>query len=215
MAANAAGLGWPRPRLWTRKGSGCMAELPQTSAVEAQPAGELPGGNGRTAELPQAQAVQGLRRGRAVQVRPLPGLRLIQVRGRSLPKDALAAIGPDPAPLTWQGPLVWTGPNERLIVAPGDWDARALEQLPPGCHALDLSQGLAAFELSGPGAEALVRGETAAVRFEPGFAARLRFADLAVVILVLDARRIRLLAERSVAAWLFDWLGDRIQAQDL
>ena len=192
-----------------------MAELPQAQAVQDA---ETPGAAApaaRMTELPQAQAVQGLHRGRTVQVRPLPGLTLIQVRARALPKDALAAIGPDPAPLTWQGPLAWTGPNERLIIQEGDWDARTLERLPPGCHALDLSQGLAVFELSGPGAEALVRGETAAARFEPGFAARLRFADLAILMLVLDARRIRLLAERSVAAWLFDWLGNRIQAQGL
>ena len=168
------------------------------------------------AELPQAQAVAGRHQGRSLLARPLSGLGIVQVRARSLPRDALAFLGPDPSPLTWRGPLVWTGPNERLIVQEGNWDPGALgAALPAGCHALDLSQGLAAFELSGPGVETLVRGETSAVQFAPGFAARLRFADLAVLVMALDAQRIRLLAERSVAAWLFDWLGNRIQALGL
>lgn len=167
------------------------------------------------AELPKTPAVTGRQQGRSLLAHPLTGLRIVQVRARSLPQDALAFLGPDPSPLTWRGPLVWTGPNERLIVQEGDWDPRALDALPAGCHALDLSQGLAAFELSGPGVEALMRGETSAVEFAPGFAARLRFADLAVLVMALDARRIRLLAERSVAPWLFDWLGNRMQALGL
>ena len=136
----------------------------------------------------------------------------IQVKGRHLPEGALKRIGKDAAPLTYEGSILWIGPDERLLLdsrETGELLALCESEAPPGCYVRSASSGLIAIEIKGQSTRRLIENETSAVQFTPGFAARLRFADLAVIILVRSEHEVLCLVERSAASWLFDWLENR------
>ena len=136
----------------------------------------------------------------------------IQVKGRNLPAGALAKIGKDAAPLTIEGSIVWIGPDERLLLDDrdsGELLARCESESPLECFVRSASSGLIAIEIKGQSTRRLIENETSAVQFTPGFAARLRFADLAVIMLVRSEHEVLCLVERSAASWLFDWLENR------
>lgn len=136
----------------------------------------------------------------------------IQVKGRNLPEDALQMFGKDAAPLTFEDRIVWIGPNERLLLDDGESSEllATLQASPlPGCYFRSASSGLIAIQIQGESTRRLIENETSAVQFTPGFAARLRFADLAVIILVRSQNEVLCIVERSAASWLFDWLENR------
>lgn len=136
----------------------------------------------------------------------------IQVKRRNLPSGALAMIGRDAAPLTYEGRIVWVGPDERLLLDDRETGqlAATLESQPPhGCFVRSATSGLVAIRIWGTATRRLIENETSAVQFTPGFAARLRFADLAVIVLVRSEQEVLCLVERSAASWLFDWLENR------
>lgn len=136
----------------------------------------------------------------------------IQVKARNLPEGALSKIGKDAAPLTYEGRIVWIGPHERLLLddrESGELLARCESDPLPGCFVRSASSGLIAIKITGASTRRMIENETSVVQFKPGFAARLRFADLAVVILVRAEDEALCLVERSAASWLFDWLENR------
>ncbi len=136
----------------------------------------------------------------------------VQVKGRNLPQGALGKIGKDAAPLTYEGRVIWIGPDERILLddrETGELLAQCESDPLPGCFARAASSGLIAIEIKGTSTRRLIENETSAVPFTPGFAARLRFADLAVIILVRSADEVLCLVERSAASWLFEWLENR------
>ena len=150
--------------------------------------------------------------GEAIWLSPSVEYGLVQVKGRHLPDDALRDIGEDADPRTFKGEIVWVGPDERLLLdhsESGELSHRLISNPPAGCFARDASSGLVAIAMKGAAVRRLVENETSAVDFSPGFATRLRLADLAVTIIVRGADDLLCLVERSAARWLFDWLEDR------
>ncbi len=151
-------------------------------------------------------------RGRAISLGESLEYGFIQVKGRHLPEDALSKIGRDAAPLSYEGRILWIGPDERLLLddrESGELLALCESEPPSGCYVRSASSGLIAIEIKGQSTRRLIENETSAVQFTPGFAARLRFADLAVIILVRSEQEVLCLVERSAASWLFDWLENR------
>ncbi len=127
--------------------------------------------------------------------------KFLQVKGRGLD------LGKDAAPRSFNGDVVWVGPSERLLLS-GETNVHT-------GHARDISSGLVAIAMKGKSVRRLVENETSAVDFTPGFASKLRFADVSVTIIVRGEDDLLCLVERSVASWLFDWLEDRAKLLDL
>jgi heterotetrameric sarcosine oxidase gamma subunit len=116
-----------------------------------------------------------------------------------LPLDVNAREGDDPA-------RIWLAPDRALWVAlaPG-------HSGPAGACVTDITDGLALFELSGPRAsELLAMGCTLDPRdatLAPGRAAQTVFAGVKVVLYACDGGGCwRLHVERSLAAYLLEWL---------
>ncbi len=150
--------------------------------------------------------------GKSIWLSPSVEYNFTQIKSRHLTgnraNDALTHIGADAPPRTFNSKVVWVGPDERLLLS-GELDA-AHEH-----YARDATSGLIAIAMKGASVRRLVENETSAVDFTPGFASRLRFADLAVIIIVRAADDLLCLVERSAAAWLFDWLENRAKLLDL
>ena len=113
-----------------------------------------------------------------------------------------------------------------LCVAPGEWlfishekdekpsIAGRLESGPLKGNAVlvDITDGIAAFELQGPAVrDLLAQGcglDFHPRRFTPGHCARTRFAQIAVLIDCLDELRFALYVSRSYAHYLQSWFVD-------
>jgi len=84
--------------------------------------------------------------------------------------------------------------------------------LAPGRHAdafaTDLSDGMATIALEGPRLEAWLARvvDAMAIPRSPGTATRVRFADIAVLLLRLAPERIWLVVDRALAAYAGEWL---------
>jgi heterotetrameric sarcosine oxidase gamma subunit len=121
-----------------------------------------------------------------------------------------------PAPGRCEGDavrVVWRSPTEYWLVTerPALLDPVA-EALRPGAtalaYAVDHSTGTVGIELQGEELDGVLARlmDAAAIAALPGQATRARCADLAVVLLRLQAQRAWLLVERPVADYLLDWL---------
>lgn len=121
-----------------------------------------------------------------------------------------------PPPGHWEGDalcVVWRSPTEYWIVTrqPALLDP-VVAALRPGATALacavDHSAGTVGIELQGEELDGVLARlmDAAAIAALPGQATRARCADLAVVLLRLQAQRAWLLVERPVADYLLDWL---------
>ena len=112
---------------------------------------------------------------------------------------------------------LWFGPDQWLIVAPaGEADAltRALDAV--AGSTVDISDLRAEFELAGPlAADVLRKGCGIDLHprvFGPGDCALTSLARVRVALRQTDARPgYRLLVERSVALYLWDWLVDAMK----
>lgn len=142
----------------------------------------------------------------------------VQLKGHRITGNALSEIGMDAEPLTIEDKIVWIGPNERLLLDERGSDVLLahLDILPPQAFfTRNASSGLIAIEITGDSTQRLLQAETRSIDFTLGFAARLRIADLPVVVIVRAPDRVLCLVQRSVARWLFDWLANRADALHL
>jgi len=126
--------------------------------------------------------------------------------GLAWPVAAGSFVGNDP----W---LAWRAPRESLLLS----HQRAaidmlLQSLAPGrsetAMAAELSDGLMTWELHGPLLdEWLVHlVDASALPRQAGRASRARMADVAVFMLRLEADRLWLIADRSMSAYVANWL---------
>ena len=156
--------------------------------------------------------------GKAIQIVESKAFGLVQLKGHQLATDGLNDIGPDAPPLTFAGKVIWIGPNERLLFdsqSSGFLLAHLDASSPKGYFTRNATSGLLAIEVRGECTARLLQSETGAVDFAPGFASRIRIADLAIVVWVPAPEHALCLVERSAARWLFDWFEDRASALNL
>jgi sarcosine oxidase gamma subunit len=157
--------------------------------------------------------------------REVAGLYIATVRhfpGDTTAAPALAAAGlpglPPPRTLAsadaQAGPwLAWRGPQESLALsldaAPLQALLRALE---PGrsqpAMAAELSDALLTFELHGPHIDDWLAHlfDADAIPRHPGRASRARMVDVPALLLRLAPERLWLLGDRTIAAYLRNWL---------
>lgn len=156
--------------------------------------------------------------GNALRICECRDFSFVQLKGHRIADDTLSKIGKDAEPLTVEDEIVWIGPNERLLLDRRDAEvllARLHESPMEGVFTRNASSGLIAIQISGESTQRLLQGETRSIDFTPGFASRLRIADLPVVVIVRAPDQVLCLVERSVARWLFDWLANRASALNL
>ena len=148
-------------------------------------------------------------------------LRVVALRGAGDGIDAIRAtlsaeggVLPDPGQFSGTDPFVlWSKPAEWLLIGTSDALAdRALRELAPRRHptacAIDQTAGVVALELEGGAVEAVLSRlvDPRAIPREPGRGTRARLGDIAVTMLRVASERTWLIAERSVEAYLVDWL---------
>lgn len=132
--------------------------------------------------------------------------------------EALHGVGVmrPPLPGTFEGDVVravWCGPTEYwLVTQQADLLDAMTRALQPGAaeliYAIDHSAGTVGFEVQGNDIDRLLARliDAVAIPARPGQAARVRCADLAVVVLRVHMQRAWLLVERPVAHFLLEWL---------
>lgn len=119
-----------------------------------------------------------------------------------------------PGELTGHDPwLAWRSPQETLALGFQSAPLHALlHALAPGrsetAMAVDVSQALAVFELHGPLLDAWLSHlvDAAAIPRQAGRVCRCRLADIPVLVLRLDPERVYLVADRTIAPYLSNWL---------
>lgn len=128
--------------------------------------------------------------------------------GLPWPARPLQVAGTEPC---W---LAWRGPQETIALARERKDLRPLlEALAPGRDALalaiDLSEALVVVELAGPSLDEWLAHlvDASAIPRQGGCASRARLADIAVLLLRMQAQQLWLVAERPLLPYLEDWLG--------
>ncbi len=171
----------------------------------------------RTPWLPRAGGLPGCRRVEAMHV--------VTVRhraGSELARDALAVHG-----LEWPeatGDVGKAQPEdtmrvvrlqpEELVVVGAHSPAidGLLAALSPGraadAVAIDVSDGAAVVELEGPSLDPWLAHlvDALAIPRHPGRATRARMADIAVMLVRVDEERLWLVADRSLASYVANWL---------
>lgn len=159
-----------------------------------------------------------------VMLRELPASAMIDLRLD--PADA-AALGAAERALALKLPLTpgkvatgaervawWFGPDQWLIVAPPAAAMPLMQALVGNAlSAVDVSDLRAGFELAGPHAQDILRKGCAIDLhprvFAPGDCALTALARVRIALYQTDDRTsYRVLVERSVAAYLWDWLTD-------
>lgn len=130
----------------------------------------------------------------------------VQAQGLIWPSVPGELSGHDP----W---LAWRSPQETLALGFQSAALPALlHALAPGrsetALAVDVSQALAVFELHGPLLDAWLAHlvDAAAIPRQPGRVCRCRLADVAVLLLRLDSKRVYLVTDRPIAPYLGNWL---------
>lgn len=134
-----------------------------------------------------------------------------QVLGVTLP------LAPNKTAASGSAAIWWLGPDQWLVVAPAAESGKlagALSAIAPS--VVDVSDLRAEFELAGPHAADVLRkgcGIDLHPRvFRPGDCAMTALARVRVGIREIDERpAYRLLVERSVATYLWDWLVDAMR----
>jgi heterotetrameric sarcosine oxidase gamma subunit len=157
--------------------------------------------------------------------RRLEGVRIVVVRHRAGSSAARAAVtasglawpvatGDVAAAAAAEGLfVVRRQPEEALVIGPPvpAFDM-LLAALAPGCAsaavALELSDGMVVVALEGPRLDDWLARlvDALAIPRTPGKATRTRLADVAVLLVRLDADRLWLVADRSLAPYLASWL---------
>ncbi|WP_159718986.1 aminomethyltransferase family protein [Geminicoccus flavidas] len=129
------------------------------------------------------------------------GEALADVLGHRLDPTPGSAGGPEPRSL-------WTGPDRWLVVSEHldrfDLARRIRAAAPRATLVTDLTDGLPAIDLIGPGAWELLAHGCPAVPAD-GQVARTLLA-LQPVTLLADADRVRLFTDRGLVPFLWDWL---------
>lgn len=133
---------------------------------------------------------------------PLTSLRLSR---RLDPAELPAAFAQAPNRFTGnaEGSVARFEPRAWLLL--GDV---AATPLPDGLRPVDLSARLAAFRLSGGGAESILRASTSVVPPIGGFVRSFFAESYAVLLQRLDTQEFRLLVDVSLAVALAGWLAD-------
>jgi sarcosine oxidase gamma subunit len=131
---------------------------------------------------------------------------VVAAQGGSWPVEVGRLVGNDP----W---LAWRGPQETLLLTTRREPVDALLQaMAPGqsetAMAAELSDSLMTWELHGAQIDDWLTHlvDASAVPRQPGRATRARMADVAVLLLRLAPERLWLLADRSIAAYVSNWL---------
>ena len=163
------------------------------------------------AESLRLEAVNGIRKLR-LQVRPHAGIdpgRLEELLGIALPADPLEKTGEAPS-------AYWLAPDDWLLINPAtDADSIkiALRDTVDGATAVvtDMTDAWSIIDISGEDAVARLAGgcsvDIHASVFPAGRYALTRLQHLSVIIHRLDdTPRFRILVDRSVARFLWDWL---------
>lgn len=146
----------------------------------------------------------------------------LRVALRQAPEAAHALSLPEAAG-TWSGAdpqALWLSPDQWLLVS----RARSADGLIDDCgrrlagvlhHAIDSTDALACLALEGDGARRLLAMGSGvdfdAACFQAGQCVRTRFARIATVIVALEGGRFELYVDRSVGAYLADWLQNAVR----
>lgn len=124
----------------------------------------------------------------------------LSIDGLELPREIGRAGAGEPRALR-------LGPGEWLALG---WEPSGSPALPAVVVAIDVSDGLLAFDLEGRGARALLAAGCSldfdACSFAPGMVARTRFARSTAIVECVAAERFALYADRSIGAYLSAWL---------
>ncbi|WP_169728299.1 aminomethyltransferase family protein [Geminicoccus roseus] len=162
--------------------------------------------------LAPVPAVSGLRVGIAP-VRVAVGLAGTHgAPGLALALAGLLGHAPDPAPGSCTGAdpcSIWTGPDRWLVTSDQAQRfelVRAVQQAAPrSVLVTDVTDGLPAIELAGPGARRLLAHGCPA-EIADGRSARTLLA-LQPVTLVARGETVRVFTDRSLVPFLWDWIG--------
>ncbi|HEY7754137.1 MAG TPA: sarcosine oxidase subunit gamma family protein [Steroidobacteraceae bacterium] len=134
----------------------------------------------------------------------------IRIAGRPLPVAVNRWSGDDPV-------FCRVGPDAWLLASAQHGAADLVEAARLGCRRkscaiTDVSDANVTLAIEGPqAADLLARGcglDLADAAFGQDACARTRFAQLPVVLRRVSHERFELMADRSAAQWLFDWLQD-------
>jgi len=148
--------------------------------------------------------------------RALPGAGDIRIAGQPLPQAPNSWSGDDPviccvAPDTWLLLSALHGPAELEAAV----HAGRADRL---CTIVDLSDAHAALALEGPDATAILARGCGLGLSESGFGpdacTNTRFAQLPVLLRRAARQRFELIADRSVAQYLVDWIEDAAAGLD-
>lgn len=159
---------------------------------------------------------------------PFPGVLTLRIPATAIESLAAAAsalgialpISPGTTATNGKVTALWTGPDEWLVTNDDDigGSLAALRGVLAGRHAAvtDVSDGLAAIEVSGTRAIDLLRKgcgiDLHPRAFVTGRCARTGLAQVTVVLHRLDDEpRFRLYVDRSAADYLWAWLADAAQ----
>lgn len=126
--------------------------------------------------------------------------------GQALPLTANRAAGAAPR-------LLWAGPDEWVVLdaSPARLEALAAASSGEPWHYADLTDGVAAFQLTGEGAQGLLAAECpldlSVAALPPDHCAQTLFADVAIFV---DRRPgetgLRVFVDASLAHYFADWL---------
>ena len=150
----------------------------------------------------------------AVSVRFLPGDSAAQAALQAQGLPWVQAHSPTPGKMAGADPFVcWRTPRELLAIGFNAPPLRALlDSLSAGQHdlamAIDVSEALTVFELSGSALECWLMRlvDATAVPREPGTVSSCRLADAPTLLLRLAADSLWLVVERPSALYVAEWL---------
>lgn len=134
----------------------------------------------------------------------------IRIAGRPLPLAVNTWSGDDPV-------FCRIGPDAWLLLSAQHGASDLMDAVHMGCKrrafaATDVSDAWVTFALEGPQAtEVLARGcglDFSEAVFGHGACTRTRFAQLPLLLRRISHERFELMADRSAAAWLHEWLLD-------
>lgn len=187
--------------------------LGSAAAQAHQPVVEHPVGGDAPSAAVQLSEIEPLH---VLGVRVLPGSDLSWV-------ESLHACGVTrlPSPGRYEGEAVrvlWRSPSQYwLVTRQPDRLHSVVTTLTPGAnadaYAVDHSEGTVGFELGAEDVDGVLARlmDASAIPRTPGQATRARCADVAVVLMRIDERRLWMLVDRPVVPYMTAWLGRAVE----
>lgn len=187
--------------------------MPELTATCTMPFGIDRVSQGLSIRVPANYATVSIQIGNAAQRVGLPAT----LRGIALPHIPNTTAGRDPL-LWWRGPEHWLVTSEAVRASDLITEITAATE-GSLCAIVDISDAVTAFQLQGSAVPTLLARGTSLdldrAAFGPGRCARTRFADLAVLLRPLEENGYEVLADRSEAQFLLDWVRDAAAGLDL